>query len=277
MLQGGIDPNEFIDPTGIGWEELAAAALAMGAAVLLAVVVRRFVVRWVMRFPNVNSGLARFVGRLAGWLVVVAGAVIALMNLGVQAAPVFLLIVIVGGVLFLSARPVLENLGAGVVLQAESPFKVGDLVQVAGAEGMVHEISGRTTVIDTYDGRRAYIPNIEVLANPIVNQSARRGLRSELMVGVEYGTDLDRAQVVIAEAAAEIEGVRNDPTPLALVKEFDDSSVNYRVLYWHDPAVLARYSATDEVARAIHRALRREGISIAFPHRVVFVRDRGGA
>jgi small conductance mechanosensitive channel len=262
-----MDPNDLVDADEVGWEELVWAAIALAIAIVVALLLQRLVLRLTNRFPNIQPDVAQLIARLVSWTVILFGVVIALLVLGFQVGPVFLLIALVGGMLFISARPILENLGAGVLLQTEAPFKAGDLVNVRGVFGTVVEISARTTVIDTFDGRRTHIPNTDVAGDNIVNYSVRGRLRTELEVGVEYGTDLDRARDVIEEAMAGLDGVYADPSPGVFVEEFGDSSINFRVLFWHAPT--RRFTTTDEVVRSIERSLRREGIVIAFPHMVV--------
>lgn len=270
LAQVPIDPNELIDTTGVGWEEMILAAVALIVAVALAALVRRLVRSSVLRWSGTQPDFALFMGRLAGWLVTVLGIAFALMVLGFQLGPIFLVISVVAVVLFLSARTLLENFGAGVVLQAENPFRIGELVEAAGETGVVLDITGRTTVLDTIDGRRVRIPNKDILGGPIVNFTERGALRSGLAIGVEYGTDLDRAKAVIVETLAGIDGVRAQPSPDAVVAGFGDSSIDFSALFWHRPDLEVRQQLTDRVARAIAKRFRSEGIVIAFPQIVVW-------
>jgi small conductance mechanosensitive channel len=264
-----IDPNSLIDPTGVGWHEVIAAVAVMVVTVALASLTGRLIRRTTRKWVGDESGFVPFLSKLARWLVILVGSTFALLFLGVQIGPVFLIILIVGVVVFLSARPLLENFGAGVVLQTEAPFHVGDLVEITGHRGTVKDISGRTTIIDTFDGRRVRVPNNQVLGSSIVNLTERGGRRSQLTVGVEYGTDLDRAQRVIVEALAGIDGVLGDPGPEALVSEFADSSIVFTVRFWHQ-TIGDWMPLGDQVARTVDRTLRREGIVIALPQRVVW-------
>ncbi len=272
LAQVNIDPNELIDTTGVGWQEVIAAAIVVAISVIVASIVRRMVTRAIRKGPDIQPGMATFLGRFAGWMVMLLGVVIALMFLGFQTGPLLLMFAIVGLILVLSGRSILENFGAGVVLQVRSPFRVGEQVEVVGRVGTVKEINGRTVIIDTPDGREVHVPNGEVLANPIVNLSTRGHLRSEITVGVEYGTDLDLARSVVADAVRDIGGVLSDPAPDVFVAEFADSTINVKVRYWHEPTVREGFVVTDEVARAIDRAFRREHIVIAFPQRVMWQR-----
>lgn len=270
-----IDPNDLIDPSGVGWEEGLLAAAALVIAVIVGAIARRLVRTATSRWFDTQPDVAIFLGRLAGWFVVALGIVAAMMVLGFQLGPVFLLVTVVAVILVLSARTLLENFGAGVVLQTENPFHLGDLVELGLELGVVKDITGRTTVIDTYDGRRIRIPNSEVLRSAIVNFSERKALATELTVGLAYGTDLDTARKVLLDTLGQVEGVYTDPAPEVFVAQFSDSSISFTVRFWHEPTLAARYGLTDHVSRAVDAALRGHGLVIAFPQIVVHPPDTG--
>ena len=73
--------------------------------------------------------------------------------------------------------------------------------------------------------------------------------------------------------------MRADPEVEVFVEEFDDSSINFLVRFWHDPEIRAGFVVRDEVSRAIKAALDDAAIVIAFPQRVLWWGDgeQGGA
>jgi small conductance mechanosensitive channel len=269
-LLAQIDPNDLIDTTGVGLQEGVLAGIVLVSAVVVGALIRRVVTRAASRWSKTRSDAAVFLGRMVGWFIILLGLVAALMIVGFQLGPMFLIITLVGVIVFLSARGLLENFGAGIVLQTESPFRIGEIVEVDGERGTVRDITGRATVLDTPDGRRIRIPNSQVLGEAIVNYSERGALRSDMVVGVEYGTDLERAREAIIDALSNIEGVREHPTPEALVVEFGESSVDFSVRCWHEPSLNIDDRLTDRVARAIAQRFQTDGLVIAFPQVVVW-------
>lgn len=270
LAQVRIDPNELIDTTGIGWEEGVLAAVVFIIAVVVGAIVRGLIRSAVNRWSSSQPGMARFLGRLGGWFIILLGVVAALMILGFQLGPMFLVFGIVIVILFLSARDFLQNFGAGIVIQTEGSFRIGDLVEIGGVLGTIVDITGRTTMIDTYGGQRVRVPNSYVLNNSIVNFSERKAMRSELEIGVEYGTDLGRAKTVILDTLSSVDGVLPDPAAEALVSGFGDSAIGFSVRFWHEPTLQSRYRVTDRVAREIDRRFKREGLVIAFPQLVLW-------
>lgn len=277
LAQLQIDPNDLFDTSGVGWEEAILAFIAMTAAVIGAAYIRRLVRLAVLNWTDAQQDVAVFLAKLASWFVIVLGIVAALMIVGFQLGPLFLLLGVIAVVLFLSARNLVENLGAGILIQAENPIHIGDLVEIVGETGIVLNIANRTTVIDTYDGRRVHLPNSNVLTSPIVNYTARHALRSEITIGLEYGTDLDVARAIMLEALSGVDGVKDEPKPEVLVAEFGDASIAVLVRFWHEPTQHVRDVLTDRVARTLDRSLREHGLVIAFPQVVVWRGDRADA
>ena len=271
-----LEPNPVFDPTGVGWQEAVAATVVMIVALLGASLARRFLRRAAEHWPNAQTPIVRLLIRMAGWLILLLGATFALLLLGFELGPIVVIVVVVIAVLVVMGRPLLENICASVVLQAEAPFQIGGIVEVLGETGIVREISSRTTAVDIFDGRRIRVPNNQILNGPIVNLTERKQRRSSLRVGVEYGTDLDRARGVILATLADVESVNAEPSPEALVTEFGDSAIVFLVWLWHDPVANGTFRVTDEAARAIDRAFKREGIVIPLPQRVIRRGDANG-
>lgn len=264
-----IDPNDLIDTSGVGWEEALLALSVLGVAFAVRVVAQRLVRSATSRWFDTQPDVAIFLGRLAGWFVVAFGIVAALMILGIQMGPIFLLVALVAVILFLSARSLLENFGAGVVLQTENPFHLGDFVELDGRCGTVQDITGRVTVVDTYDGQRIRIPNALVLGGVIANLSERGALGAEIAIGVEYGTDLDEARCLLLDRLRVTDGILHEPPPEVEVTGFDESSIGIVLRFWHEPDIHTGRRLVDEVARAVDAILRNAGIQIAFPQLVV--------
>jgi small-conductance mechanosensitive channel len=268
-----LDPSgveELIDASNVtGWDFLW-AALTIVAGVLGARIARAATRRGFSSAPNLPENIKNLVTKLAGWAVVTVALVLALPFIGVDTGPVFVVVLVVAALTVLSGRVLLENFGAGVILQSEATFHPGDQIKTNDCVGKVVEVSSRAVKIEAIDGRLIVIPNSSVMTGAIVNLTAQRTRRSELVVGLEYGTELDTAREVLLEAAQGTAGVSSEQPVKVFVSEFADSSINFLVWYWHDSDILTQYEATDAVARSIDRAVREHGLTIAFPQRTLW-------
>ena len=244
------------------------AAVVFLVAVLLAVVLRRLLVRTVDR--EASRHLGRVLGRFLSVVVVGVGAVYALDIVGVRIGPLLGALGVGGIALAFAAQDILQNLIAGVMLQIRHPFRIGDQIGSKDFEGVVDDINLRTVELTTYDGLTVYLPNADVLKNPIVNYTRTPVSRTELIVGVAYDTDLERAREVLIGACVATEGVRDHPVPEAWVFEFGESSIDIAVRYWHPADIASRWRVRSAVAISVKRALDEAGMTIPFPQRTLW-------
>jgi small conductance mechanosensitive channel len=254
---------------GLTWADWVLAAVIVLGSFALGVVVRRVTARLVDGEEEGGSAAATFVGRVLGFLVVVAGLVYGLSVLHVRLAPLLGALGIGGLALAFAAQSILENLFASVLLQVRHPFRRGDQIATVDHEGVVEEVNFRTVVLRTFDGERVYIPCATVLGNPITNHTARGTRRTTLEIGVAYDADLAEAQRLLVEAAARADGVLERPAPAAFVESFGESSVDLVLHFWHAPQQAAVWRVRSAVAIEAKRALDAAGIDIPFPQRDV--------
>lgn len=149
--------------------EVIAAIVIVIIFVFLARFARRRIRSYLSEQEQVEGYVPALVSRVAGWCVLIVGVILALAVLGVDMAPVVLVLLLIGGLLLMSGKGILENFAAGLILQTRGPFHVGDRIEARGYVGTVRAINARAVVVDTGDRRTVHVPNTEVLENPIVN------------------------------------------------------------------------------------------------------------
>ena len=249
----------------------AADWIVAGSIIVGAIIIGLLVQRLSRRAFLDRSGtlVANLIGRLALFLILAVGFVYALSQVGVSMAPLLGLLGLLGLAFALAFQEVLGNVIAAVMLSIRRLFKVGDEIRSAGYEGTVEDVTLRTVTLMTFDGVRVFIPNSTVWEEPLENTTALSQRRTTLAVGVGYDSDLDAAQELMLDSLRSAEGVRDDPSPQALVHEFGDSSINFAVRFWHDPHIADEWKVRDTVARRLKRDLDGAGIEIPFPQIVL--------
>jgi small-conductance mechanosensitive channel len=223
---------------------------------------------------DAERSAAVVIGRLVGYVAVVAGLVYALSVLDVRLGPLLGAVGIGGIAVALAGQSLLANFLSSVILQVRRPFRRGDEISTNDCEGKVEEVNFRTVVLRTWDGERVFVPSSAVVNAPIVNLTTLRRRRTTLTIGVAYGTHLETAQRVLQQAVAAVDGVLESPAPEALVESFGESSVDFAIRYWHAPETLALWQVRSRVAMAAKSALETAGITIPFPQRVVQLHQR---
>ncbi|KTG09904.1 hypothetical protein AUR64_09775 [Haloprofundus marisrubri] len=187
---------------------------------------------------------------------------------GIQLGNLFIGAGVASAVVGLAARETLAAIIAGFVLLLSRPFRAGDWVEVDGRSGIVEDVTIINTKLRTYSDEHLLVPNDHITNNQLMNYSRSDRLRIEIDVGVDYDTDLERAQEVAEAAMDDIGAVRDVPSPRAIPQEFGDSSILFDLRFWiGDPTMRRFWKTKGAVIREIKTAFDREGISIPFPQR----------
>jgi len=135
----------------------------------------------------------------------------------------------------------------------------------------VMDIRLRDTVIKTWDGEVAIVPNIEVYTQPIVNYSDLPLRRRTIRVGIGYGEDIGRAARVFLEAVRKIDGVLADPAPTVMVEGLGDSAVELVIRFWLNQETHSLIEVHSQVVQAIKEAAEAAGIDLPYPTQTVRV------
>jgi small conductance mechanosensitive channel len=269
----GVITDNF-DLSTITTSDLVFAAVALVSSIILSIVAKRALRRILNGIDDMPVLAGDVVAKIVSYVIMTFGVVFALealgFSLGLLGSLLLLLIVLVA----LAARPLLQDLGAGLIIQLRRPFGMGDQVAIDEFEGRIDEVSARTVRIITVDGKRVHFPNRKVLEGAITNLTTEGRRLTTFIVGAAYDTDLDRAREVIVTAMQSADMVLSSPAPEAFVQEFGNSTINIACRFWHAPEIHAEWVARDEAMRSVKRALDANGITIAFPQRVVWA---GGA
>lgn len=222
-----------------------------------------------MERHQVDQTLRGFIGALVHISLQVFVIIAALGALNIKTASLVAVLGAAGLAVGLALQGSLANFAAGVLLIIFKPFTVDDLVEAGDAMGTVREIGVLNTHIDTLDNKKIIVPNSKIMSDNITNYSANSTRRVDIVAGISYGDDIDKAREVIKSVLADVPGVLDSPAPDILVKEMADSSVNFAVRPWSTPADY--WSVYFGVTEGIKKRFDAEGISIPFPQRDVHI------
>ncbi|MFO0963197.1 MAG: mechanosensitive ion channel [Phycisphaerales bacterium] len=162
-------------------------------------------------------------------------------------------------------QEIFANFVSGLIMLAERPVSVGDVVTVDTVTGRVKKIATRATTIVDGDNRDVIIPNKQFITGRIVNWTlGGNAVRFVLPVGVAYGSDLQQAQRILREAVTGVTGVLASPAPEVLLRTLGPSAIEFEIWFYCDrPAdgTVARH----ELVQRVVSMLGAEGIAIPFP------------
>lgn len=179
---------------------------------------------------------------------------------------------IFGVILGLALQDTLGNFFAGISLQADRPFQIGDVITVGALRqtGVVEEITWRAVKIRTFSNHIALISN-STAAKETIEVAPRDNLNARHVFFNTLYTDSPAKTIhVVREAVREADNVSEKITPVVRIRNLGESGVDYEVKYWLTD--YAKYNDTDALVRQrIWYAFRRAGLSFAFPTRTLHV------
>jgi len=169
------------------------------------------------------------------------------------------------------AQSLVKDIIAGVFVLLENQYRVGDVVRIAGVDGLVEAINLRRTVLRDMDGVVHVVPNGEVR---VASNLTKEWSRVNLNISVGYGEDLDRVMAVIDRVGLELaqdpqwrDAILTPPRSLR-VDKFGDSGIEIKVL--GDTRPLKQWDVMGELRKRLKRAFDQEGIEIPWPHMKVY-------
>jgi small-conductance mechanosensitive channel/CRP-like cAMP-binding protein len=176
-------------------------------------------------------------------------------------------------VIGLALQDTLGNLFAGLAIQVEKPFRVGQWVNVAGKDGLVSEITWRATKIRTKAGNFVVVPNSALARDTITNYSEPIvESRLEVDVGVSYDIPPNKVKAVIRDAIRDEPLLAAGHEPEVLIADFAAYAVTYRIRVW-TADFAADEHLRDRVRSRVYYAFRRTGVEIPYPTQVEIRRD----
>jgi len=256
-----------------GGVALGLKAVGLVIALLVLLFVARFmsalVRRGVARVPDLSTLLSDFLVKAAYIATVVLGLLVVLTMMGVNMAPVF---AVVGGASFVIAfamQSTLSNFAAGLMIMIYKPFDVGNYVTLAGVSGTVKAVNLVSTTLTTPDNQTITIPNSNVWGSIITNVTANDTRRVDLVFGIAYSDDEEKAQKILEEAVKAHPLVLADPEPVIRLHELADSSVNFVCRPWTKTGDY--WAVYWDLTQQVKERFDEAGISIPFPQRDIHV------
>jgi small-conductance mechanosensitive channel len=222
------------------------------------------------------------VSRLAKYVLVVVGVLLAAGFLGVPLTQFAVLAGAVGVGLGFGLQAIFSNFISGLILLFDRSLKVGDFVELeSGVRGEVKEIGIRATRIVTNDNIDILVPNSEFVTGRVVNWTLGDSMiRLHVPFGVDYGVDKDLVKQAALEAAEELPFTltgQERRKPQVWLVEFAESSLNFELVVWLTAEATKRPGAVKAAyIWALDNSLRRHGIGIPFPTTELHVRSLFG-
>lgn len=189
-----------------------------------------------LRKSSMEEGAVRFLMSCTRIILFIVLVVFIAGFLGLETTSLAAIVGSAGLAIGLSLQGSLANFAGGVLILIIKPFVIGDYIITGGYEGTVVRIDIFYTRLLTVDNRMVVIPNGTLSNATITNVSNEPVRRVDIVVGIEYGEDIDKVKKILADIAAGNENVLKDRDADIYVDALDSSSVNMGIRVWTDSA-----------------------------------------
>lgn len=183
---------------------------------------------------------------------------------------------VIGIAVGFAAKDTLANLFSGFFIIADTPYKVGDFVNLdSGERGMVTHVGMRSTRLLTRDDVEITIPNNVIGNAKIINESSGRWEKSRIRikVGAAYGSDVKQVCEVLEQVAKNNpDVVQDDPKPRVRMRAFGASSLDFELLVWIPEPVL-RGRISHELHMQVYDAFNEAGIEIPYAKQDLYIKE----
>lgn len=218
---------------------------------------------------KMDSTLKGFLGNTLNVFLYIFLIIVIINIVGAKSVSLAALIGSAGLAIGLAVKDNLSNFAGGVMLLFNKPFKVGDYIEVQSQAGTVRNIGILYTMLTTSDFKTIYIPNGPLSTGTIVNISRQPRRRIEIVVSLEYGTDVEVAKSLLLEIAHNHPKVFKDPAPFARMAVMGDNSIDFKLRVWTKSSDF--WDVTFDLNEEIYKQLNERGLNIPFQQLTVHV------
>jgi small-conductance mechanosensitive channel len=225
--------------------------------------------RWLLSRMGVNASAAAAFQSVAFYLLFLLFTLLTLRLLDVPLTA----FTVLGGAVALGvgfgSQNIVNNFISGLVLLAERPVKVGDLIQVGELYGNVEHIGARSTRVKTGENLDIIVPNSTFLQTNVINWTRNDNhMRTCVKFGVMYGSPIGKVTSLALKAVANHNRVFDKPPPFVLFAEFGDNALQFELHFWVAVHTLTeRLTIESDIRYNVEHLFREAGVVIAYPQR----------
>jgi len=217
----------------------------------------------VMTKAKVDKTLVEFSESVVYFLLLLMVIMASLNALGINTTSFIAVLGAASLAIGLALQGTLSNIGAAVIIIIFRPFKVGDVIEAAGALGTVSDMNLFSTIISPVDNRTIIVPNSAIIGGNITNFSTKNERRVDHVFGIGYDDDLKLAKETLMDIMKADERILPEPAPFVAVSELADSSVNFVVRAWVKTEDF--WGVHFDMIENVKLTFDEKGISIPYP------------
>lgn len=220
----------------------------------------------VLRKSAIDNTLKGFIISVLQTLLYIVLFMVIINSVGVKTVSIAALIGTMGLAIGLAMKDNLANFAGGVMILLSKPFKSGDVITAQNLEGTVEKIGILHTILRTGDNKTIYIPNGPLSTGNIINNQSLDGtLRTEIIVNVDYGCDVEEVKDILLQTANQHPAVLKQPEPFARMARINPNTIEFVFRVWAKKGDLS--NVNHDLNEAIYKQLYEKNM-ISSLHRM---------
>ncbi|MCT4616625.1 MAG: mechanosensitive ion channel family protein [Candidatus Gracilibacteria bacterium] len=185
----------------------------------------------------------------------------------------------IGGLAFaLAAQKSIANIFGAITIILNKPFGIGDFIALAGLQGTVKDIGITYLTLIDKGGHSIFIPNEQIISNPVENFSIRENRRVDFSIGVTYDTTLDKLKEGVTIIENILEKYVTDEKISSYRVNFDNFgafSLNINATYFSNELGLNAFlKEKEDINIEVKVAFEKAGIEMAFPTQELIIKNQ---
>ena len=221
------------------------------------------------KIKKMDKTITSFLGGFTKYAVLAVAIVTVLGQFGIETASLLAVLGAAGLAIGLALQGTLSNVASGAMLLILHPFKVGDYIEFGSTGGVVSSLGLFGTELNTVDNKYIFAPNSSIWGTEIINFSRNKQRRQDLIIGISYDDDINKAFKTIEKVLKKEERLvqTEGKQPIIVVGGMGASSVDLTVRIWTKTEDF--FGVKWDLTKAIKEQLDKDGISIPFPTRTL--------
>lgn len=234
--------------------------------------------KWSQRTSTeIDDVLIPVIDKIGGIVILIFGGVAVVNYMGYDITFLLAGVGVFGLVIAFAAQDVLSNFFSGIFLLLDRPFSEGEFITIPSGElCRVEKIGIRSTrLYEVFQNDYIILPNNKLINDKIVNLvEPDLQAKTNVAVGVAYGTDVEKVERILKEIAAAHPNVVSvaGKEPVVRFTNFADSSLEFKLFVWVDN-LMNQWAVAHDLRKAINKRFADEAIEIPFPQRTVHIME----
>jgi len=259
-IMGGVSIGRYTLAPG----EALAGLLVFAALYVATRLAQRFLSERVLPQTRLDRGAQDSIRASVGYLGITVAILLGVSAMGIDLSNIALIAGALSVGIGFGLQNIVNNFVSGLIMLAERPVRIGDVIRVGDQTGSVRAINVRATEVETGQGATVIVPNSVIVSAPVINLTHKNGTtRVDINLGVSYDSDPAKVIEVLMQCARANRMVLTLPQPMVEFTNFGPSALEFALRFY--VAELAQIAPTsNELRIAILRAFRDQGIEFAY-------------